>query len=161
MYDGGSLAIFADNDFRVYGPTTASQPYEDGGEIDEWQSTDGGKTWTNTKRLTSGSKYSHNHVKTVFNHQRGDFRVFWSYGDARKPPETRDVDLYWYGEAMQAPKKMDLAYSPRSMPGRFLRVSQMAKVESAIRARNFALDHLAIEANAMAGRRSPSIRCCA
>ncbi|NUQ63715.1 MAG: DUF2341 domain-containing protein [Pirellulales bacterium] len=151
MYDGGSLVILSDNDFRIYAPTTASQPYEDGGEMDEWQSTDGGRTWTAVKRLTSGSQFSHNHVKTVFNHGRGDFRVFWSYGDARVPPESRHVDLYRYGEAMPAPKKMELAYSPGRMPGRFLRVGQEEKIESVIRARGFASGDFALEARAMPG----------
>ncbi len=120
MYDAGSLVVLADGDIRAYLPTTPSQPYQDGGDIDEWQSTDGAKTWTNTKHITSGSKYSHNYVKTVFNHQKGDFRVFWCYGDARVPPETRDVELYWYGETLPGAKKMDLSYSPSHMPGKFL-----------------------------------------
>jgi len=110
MYDAGALVIHAENDIRVYAPTTASQPYQDGGEIEEWHSTDGGNTWTNTRHITSGSKYSHNHVKTVFNHQRGDFRVFWNYGDARNPPETLDVDLYRYGEELPCPQKQLLSY---------------------------------------------------
>jgi hypothetical protein len=106
MYDGGALVIRGDRDFRVYAPTTPSQPYEDGGEIVEWTSSDRGATWTQTRRLTSGSEYSHNHVKTVFNHRQGDFRVMWSYGDSHHPPETRNVFLYYYGEAQPAPARM-------------------------------------------------------
>ena len=108
MYDAGGLVILADDDFRIYGPTTASQPQEDGGEIEEWTSHDGGGTWTNTKHLTEGSQYSHNQVRTVFNHQAGpgDFRVIWCYGDSNFPPETRDVFMYYYGEALGEPRRV-------------------------------------------------------
>ena len=100
MYDGGGLVIRADDDFRIYAPTTPSQPYEDGGEIEEWTSADRGAAWTNTRQITSGSKYSHNHVKVVFNHRRGDFRMMWSYGDSHHPPATRDVFLYYFGDGV-------------------------------------------------------------
>ena len=158
MFDAGSLVFLADDDLRVYLPTTPAQPYEDGGDIDEWQSTDSGKTWCKTKAITSGSEYSHNHVKTVFNHQNGDFRVFWCYGDAKVPPETRDVDLFWYGEELPSPKKMDLAYSPAYMPGKFLMVTQPEKIDSAIRIRNLSMDNVAIDATARAG--PPSTKHC-
>ena len=87
---------------------TASQPQEDGGEIEEWTSHDGGATWANTKHLTDGSQYSHNQVRTVFNHVSGpgDFRVIWCYGDSNFPPETRDVYMYYYGEALSDPRRV-------------------------------------------------------
>jgi len=151
MYDAGSLVFLADDDLRAYLPTTPAQPYQDGGDIDEWQSTDGAKSWTNTKQITSGSEYSHNHVKTVFNHQKGDFRVFWCYGDARYAPETRDVELYWYGEALPGPKKMDLSYSPSQMPGRFLKITQPERIDSTIRIKNLNMDDVVIDAKARTG----------
>ncbi len=100
MYDDGGIVILSADDIRVYAPSTPVQPSEDGGEIEEWQSTDGGRTWTNTRHITSGSQYSHNNVKVALNHQLGpgDVRVFWSYGDSNFPPETRDVRLHCYGE---------------------------------------------------------------
>lgn len=113
MYDHGALALLADGDFRVYLPSHAAQPHEDGGEIEEWQSADRGLSWTKTRAITSGSKYSHNHVKTAFGSQRGDFRVFWSYGDSTDPPETRTVDLYYFGESLDGPRRMPLRYAPR------------------------------------------------
>ena len=47
-------------------------------------------------------------MKTVFNHEqgRGDFRVLWSYADARFPPKDRDVFLYAYGETMPQPRRI-------------------------------------------------------
>ncbi|MCX7824164.1 MAG: BNR repeat-containing protein [Verrucomicrobiae bacterium] len=101
MYDDGGLVIRNPEDFRVYGPTTATQPQEDGGEIEEWRSSDGGKTWAHTRHITRGSPLSHNCVKVVFGHQRGpgDFQLLWSYGDSNYPPSTREVGMYFYGEA--------------------------------------------------------------
>jgi len=100
MYDDGGLVIRAADDFRVYAPTTPTQPQEDGGEIEEWRSADGGKTWANTKHITRDSPLSHNCVKIVFGHQRGpgDFQLLWSYGDSNYPPSTKDVGMFFYGE---------------------------------------------------------------
>jgi hypothetical protein len=109
MYDDGGLAILGEDDYRVYAPTTASQPHEDGGEIEAYRSIDAGKTWTHTQSLTSGSTYSHNNVKVVWNHERQtsrDFTVMWSYGDSVEPPETREVELYTYGEEMEGPREI-------------------------------------------------------
>jgi len=150
MYDAGAIVFLEDDDIRIYAPTTPSQPDEDGGEIEEWQSTDGGVTWANTRHLTTGSKYSHNHVKAVFNSQKGDFRVFWNYGDARNPPETRDVDLYYYGEALPSPQKMALSYD-RARPGRLLMASQSEKIDSVIRAKNLSLADVAVDAKVKTG----------
>lgn len=106
MYDAGALVLLSDGDFRVWGPTAASQPYEDGGEIEEFQSTDHGGTWAKIKPLTAGSRYSHNQVKTVFNHQKGDFRALWSYGDSNYPPATRNVHLLFHGEGRDTPARV-------------------------------------------------------
>jgi hypothetical protein len=106
MYDAGGLVILADDDFRIWGATGVSQPYEDGGEIEEFRSTDHGVTWTKTNPLTTGSRYSHNHVKTVFNHRKDAFRVIWSYGDSNYPPATRNVFLFFYGEGKESPARV-------------------------------------------------------
>lgn len=100
MYDDGGLVYLSEADIRVYGPTTDVQPHEDGGEIEEWQTGDGGATWRNTGHVTAGSRYSHNNVKVVFGHEHGpgDLRVVWSYGDSNYPPATTDVRLHAHGE---------------------------------------------------------------
>jgi len=100
MYDDGGIAILSNDDIRVYAPSTVVQPQEDGGDIEEWQSVDQGRTWANTRHVTSGSRYSHNNVKIALDHQLspGDVRMFWSYGDSNFPPETEDVRLHCYGE---------------------------------------------------------------
>ena len=109
MYDDGGLAVISDSEFRVYAPTTEVQPHEDGGEIEAYRSTDRGRTWSHTQSLTTGSRLSHNNVKVVWNHEQQrsrDFTVMWSYGDSVEPPETREVKLYRYGEAMDAPREI-------------------------------------------------------
>ena len=106
MYDDAALAIVADDDLRIYGPTTASQPHEDGGEIEEWTSRDAGRTWRNTRHITCGSPWSHNCVKTVYPRGAGDFRLMWSYGDSTSPPSTPNVTLYFYGEDRQGAEPM-------------------------------------------------------
>jgi hypothetical protein len=109
MYDDGGLVVLPDDEFRVYAPTTAVQPHEDGGEIEAYRSTDRGKTWAHTQSLTAGSRLSHNNVKVVWNHERQrsrSFSVMWSYGDSVEPPKTREVRLYRYGEAMEGPEEI-------------------------------------------------------
>jgi len=108
MYDDGGLVYLSEGDIRVYAPTTAVQPHEDGGEIEEWRSVDGGITWANTRHVTAGSQYSHNNVKVVFGHEHGagDLRVVWSYGDSNYPPETTDVRLHAYGESWSGPTEV-------------------------------------------------------
>lgn len=97
QFDTGALVIVNDDDFRAYLPTGAVQSGEDGGAVEEWQSLDRGETWHKTKNLTPDAVYSHNYVRTVYNGQP-DFRVYWSYGDSRMEPESKEVSLWYYGE---------------------------------------------------------------
>ena len=115
MYDAGALIFIGDDDLRIWGPSTPVQPHEDGGEIEEWRSTDGGETWRNTQHLTAGSKLSHNHVKPVMGHElgTGDLRAIWSYGDSLFPPTTTDVRLYYYGETMTEAAEIPFPPGPR------------------------------------------------
>lgn len=92
QFDNGCLDIVADSDFRAYLPTAASQENEDGGNVEEWQSTDQGETWTKIATLTS-DVLSHNGMKGVRNGQP-EFRTFWSYGDSTG---LSDVTMYFYG----------------------------------------------------------------
>jgi hypothetical protein len=111
MYDGGAFCAMGPNDIRLYGPSAPAQPGCDGGNIEEWQSTDGGKTWAKVRTLTHGADRSHNHVKTVRNHQQSDgqFRVMWSCGDGRSPPGSTEVHLYYFGDAMDAPRQIEVS----------------------------------------------------
>lgn len=114
MYDDGGIVI-EDGSVTVYAPTTASQPGEDGGEIDVWRSADGDGPWKRGEPLTEGSDLSHNNVKVVFNHEAGpgDMQVTWSYGDSVSPPSTAESRLFAYGRNMERPR---LIRSARATP---------------------------------------------
>lgn len=111
MYDDGAMVIRGEKDYWIYAPTGVSQPHEDGGEIEAWQSTDRGATWTRIAPLTTNSPFSHNNAKTVLG-GAPDFRVFWSYGDSVAPPRSRAVDLYYFGEWLKQPRKITIGSEP-------------------------------------------------
>lgn len=114
MYDAGALMVFGEDDLRLWAPTIANQPHEDGGEIEEWLSRDGGASWARGRQLTSGSRYSHNHVKPIMGHRQGpgDVRAVWGYGDSRKPPESDDVRLYYLGDGMDEGREIPFPPAP-------------------------------------------------
>ncbi len=100
-YDLGSLYIEADGTWRLIGPTeTGPQPYNPGGEVALWKSTDKGHTWTKVKQLTSNSPYNHTYVRRPLN-AHPDFYAIWADGHARQQSESRiyftnrDGDHVW------------------------------------------------------------------
>ena len=151
MYDHGALVVLAENDLRAYLPSTPSQAFQDGGQIVERQSLDRGVTWKTVRQVTASEKYSHNHVKTVYNQRHGDFRVFWSYGDSTDPPQTREVSLYRGGEALCCPEKLEPAYAPEKFPGRLMVVGQPERIDSTLAIKNLSLSDAAIAARVMPG----------
>ena len=55
-YDTGSLYIEEDGTWRIIAPTEQGpQPYNPGGEMAMWTSSDQGATWKKARQLTSGS----------------------------------------------------------------------------------------------------------
>jgi hypothetical protein len=95
MYNTGCLFIQSNSDYRIYFPSTTTQPYQDGGDVEEFKSTNGGLTWSNTKHITSGSEFTHNNMKSVWNHNNNDF-IVWSYGNSDITDLVRHVPLYYY-----------------------------------------------------------------
>lgn len=88
-YDLGSLYIEEDGTWRLIAPTeTGPQPYNPGGEVAMWTSTDKGRTWTKVKQLTRGSEYNHTYVRRPVN-AHPDFYAFWADGHARQQSESR------------------------------------------------------------------------
>lgn len=86
-YDSGSIWIEGDV-WTIIAPTTpmpAGDPryWGAGGEIDEWTSTDKGKTWTKTKSLTSNSERNHTYVRRPFFADH-DFWAYWADGNTDK-----------------------------------------------------------------------------
>jgi len=109
MYDAGAFCVLSADDIRLYGPSAPAQAGCDGGNIEEWQSTDHGKTWNKLRILTHDREKSHNHVKTVLNHELSDgqFRIMWSCGDGQSPPDDKEVTMYYFGDGMDAPSQIE------------------------------------------------------
>lgn len=105
-YDFGELWMLAPNDWRVIGPTeTGPQPYNPGGEIAMWASTDQGATWKQTRQLTSGSDKNHTYVRRALDAHPG-FIGIWADGHGRQPSDSQlyftDID----GNVYQLPSVM-------------------------------------------------------
>ncbi|MBI3947084.1 MAG: BNR-4 repeat-containing protein [Armatimonadetes bacterium] len=88
-YDCGALYIESDASWRIIGPTqTGPQPYNPGGEVAMWTSSDQGRTWQLTRQLTRESDYNHTYVRRPVN-AHPDFYAFWADGHARRPSDSR------------------------------------------------------------------------
>jgi hypothetical protein len=88
-YDFGSLYIEQDGTWRLIAPTeTGPQPYNPGGEVAMWTSTDRGTTWTKIKQLTRDSRYNHTYVRRPVN-AHPDFYAIWADGHARQKSDSR------------------------------------------------------------------------
>jgi len=88
-YDMGSLYIADDGSWQLIAPTELGpQPYNPGGEVVLWVSSDEGKTWEKRRQLTRDSQYNHTYVRRPVN-AHPDFWAFWADGDGRQPSESR------------------------------------------------------------------------
>ena len=110
-FDSGELIFYNDTDLRAFLPTGVVQANQDGGEVQEWKSIDNGNTWTNSNNLTTGSTFSHNYIRAVFN-STPEFRIFWSYGDSSGTPKNRGSNLYFWGENQDSVRVMNHSYNP-------------------------------------------------
>ncbi len=87
-YDHGSLYIEPDGTWRVIAPTELGpQPYNPGGEMVMWTSTDEGQTWTRVKQLTRNSPRNHTYARRPLN-AHPDFYALWADGHGREPSES-------------------------------------------------------------------------
>lgn len=87
-YDHGSLYIEADGTWRVIAPTSPGpQPYNPGGEMVMWTSSDEGRTWQRVKELTRNSKLNHTYARRPLN-AADDFYALWADGNPRQPSES-------------------------------------------------------------------------
>lgn len=68
------------SNFRAY-LSIDGKTGQDGGEVQEWSSTDGGGTWSELTDITSNSIWDHNEPQTVIN-CASDLQVLGCYGDA-------------------------------------------------------------------------------
>jgi len=88
-YDTGCLHIEDDGTWRIIGPSeTGPQPFNPGGEMAVWTSTDQGKTWTKLRQMTKDSPYNHTYARRPVN-AHPDFYAFWADGHGRRLSESR------------------------------------------------------------------------
>ncbi len=90
-YDSGSIGA-APGKWCVIAPTeNRPQPWGAGGELVRWESSDEGRTWSQTKQITIGSPRNHNYVRKVVN-GKSPFQYFWADGD---PDRFSKSELYF------------------------------------------------------------------
>ena len=88
-YDFATLYVGPNDELRIIGASdTGPQPYNPGGELSSWLSTDGGKTWTRERRLTQGSARNQNYPRQPLGVQDA-FYALWADGHGRRPSVSR------------------------------------------------------------------------
>lgn len=106
-YDMGSLYMERDGTWRIIAPTeTGPQPYNPGGEMAMWVSTDQGTTWQETRRLTKSSPRNHTYARSALNAHSG-FYALWADGHGREPSESRLYFCDREGRVRVLPPRMD------------------------------------------------------
>jgi hypothetical protein len=106
-YDMGSLYVEKDGTWRIIAPTLQGpQPYNPGGELAIWTSSDEGRTWTLVRQMTRGSRRNHNYVRRPVN-AHADFYALWADGHAREPSESRLYFCNKAGDVFVLPQTME------------------------------------------------------
>ena len=115
-YDMGSLYLEPDGTWRIIGPTeTGPQPYNPGGEIAMWASSDLGKSWRKVRQLTRGSERNHTYARRPVNAHPG-FYALWADGHGRKPSISTLYFCDKEGNVYVLPRKMKADFAkPRPL----------------------------------------------
>ncbi len=118
-YDFGELWLFADDDWRVIAPTESGpQPYNPGGEVAMWRSSDQGITWKKMRQLTHDSPMNHTYVRRALN-SHPDFVSIWADGHGRQPSQSRLYFSNSAGDVFQLPEKMSTSTTqPLKVPAK-------------------------------------------
>lgn len=124
-YDFGELYIEAAGEgelWRVIAPTEPGpQPYNTGGEMAMWISTDRGESWKLHRRLTRDSEYNHTYARAPMN-AHPDFYALWADGHGRKKSKSRlyftnrEGDKVWVlpGRMTEEHARPEVAFNPES-----------------------------------------------
>jgi hypothetical protein len=103
----GSIWIEPGGTWRIVAPTeTGPQPYNPGGEVAMWISTDRGQAWKKQKQLTAGSERNHTYVRRPVN-AHPDFFALWADGHGRQPSLSQLYFCDREGNVRLLPRKMD------------------------------------------------------
>lgn len=81
LFDRGAIVVEGPERIRAYLPVGSDG--HDGGEIAEYASFDGGKSWELARMLTHESRYVHNYVVRVID-WHPEFQILWSYGSSER-----------------------------------------------------------------------------
>lgn len=104
-YDMGSLWIDGTT-WKVVAPTQdGPQLHGGGGEIEEWLSTDQGKSWSLSKKVTDNSPLNHNYVREVQQGQ-ASFFYFWADGNPDKFSRSKLYFANRQGQVFRMPYRM-------------------------------------------------------
>ncbi len=91
-YDYGSLYIEPDGTWRIIAAAIPGpQPYNTGGEVGMWTSTDEGTSWKLSRQLTSNSDKNHAYPRRPVD-AKDDFYALWADGHGRR---RSDSSLYF------------------------------------------------------------------
>jgi len=105
-YDMGPLYLRPDGSWQIIAPTELGpQPYNTGGEVAMWFSTDLGNHWTKTRQMTRNSPWNHSFVRQPVN-AHPEFYAFWADGHSRQPSGS---NLYFSdieGNVYRLPQEM-------------------------------------------------------
>jgi hypothetical protein len=105
-YDMGSLYVEEDGTWRIIAPTEAGpQPYNTGGEMAMWLSTDQGASWQKIKQLTNNSPRNHTYARRPVN-AHPDFYALWADGHAREPSQSYLYFCNKQGQVRVLPRQM-------------------------------------------------------
>ncbi|EON78150.1 hypothetical protein ADIS_1347 [Lunatimonas lonarensis] len=93
-YDSGSIWVEG-NEWTVVGPTDNSpQRWGAGGELVQWKSRDGGRTWVRERQITKNSIRNHNYARRVVSGAE-PFRFFWADGN----PDAFSKSRLYFGDS--------------------------------------------------------------
>jgi len=105
-YDTGSLYLEPDGVWRVVAPTESGpQPYNPGGEMAMWSSSDQGASWRKLRDMTCGSQRNHTYARSPVN-AHPDFYALWADGHCREPSKSLLYFSNQSGDVFQLPEYM-------------------------------------------------------
>ena len=110
-YDHGSLYIEPDGTWRVIAPTAlGAHPYNPGGDMVMWTSTDEGATWKKVKQLTHDTSRNHTYARRPLS-AHPEFYALWADGNGREPSDSCVYFTNQRGDHVwRLPAKMDAEF---------------------------------------------------
>ncbi|MCS7237869.1 MAG: BNR repeat-containing protein [Thermoguttaceae bacterium] len=110
-YDNGSLYIEEDGSWILIAPTEPGpQPFNTGGEVVMWRSTNQGVSWEKVCQLTRESVYNHGYCRRPLG-VHPQFYSFWADGHGRQLSESRLYFCDRDGNVYRLPPQMEADFA--------------------------------------------------